>query len=125
MHFSSSVLPLTSIWKNNSYTMGHESESESRSVVSDSLRLHELYSPWNPPGQNTGEGSLSLLQGIFSTQGSNPGLSHCRQIFYQLSHQGRPTVGHSFMLNIENALIVFNIFFYLLKVHFGCIFCMQ
>ena len=125
MHFSSSVLPLTSIWKNNSYTMGHESESESRSVVSDSLRLHELYSPWNPPGQNTGMGSLSLLQAIFSTQGSNPGLSHCRQIFYQLSHQGRPTVGHSFMLNIENALIVFNIFFYLLKVHFGCIFCMQ
>ena len=81
--------------------------------------------PWNSPGQNTGVGSLFLLQGIFPTQGSNPGLSHCRQIFYQLSHQGRPTVGHSFMLNIENALIVFNIFFYLLKVHFGCIFCMQ
>ena len=74
MHFSSSVLPLTSIWKNNSYTMGHEGESESRSVVSDSLRLHELYSPWNPPGQNTGMGSLSLLYGIFLTQRSNPGI---------------------------------------------------
>ena len=43
--------------------------------------------PWNSPGQNTGVGSLSLLQGIFSIQGSNPGLSHCRQILYQLSHQ--------------------------------------
>ena len=43
----------------------HISESESRSVVSDSLRPHELYSPWNSSGQNTGVGSLSLLQGIF------------------------------------------------------------
>ena len=52
---------------------------------------HGLYSPWNSPGQNTGRGSLSLLQGIFPTQGSNPGLPHCRQIFYQLSYQGSPT----------------------------------
>ena len=51
-------------------------ESESLSVVSDSLRPHGLYSPWNPPGQNTGVGSLSFLQGIFPTQGSNPGLLH-------------------------------------------------
>ena len=36
-------------------------------------------------------GSCSLLQGIFPTQGSNPGLLHCRQIFYQLSHKGSPT----------------------------------
>ena len=42
------------------------------SVVSDSS---QLYSPWNSPGPNTGVGSLSLLQGIFPTQGSNPGLS--------------------------------------------------
>ena len=47
----------------------------------DSLRPHGLYSPWNFPGQNTGVGSLSLLRGIFPTQGSNPGLQHCRQIF--------------------------------------------
>ena len=39
------------------------------------------------PGQKTGVGSLSLLQGIFPTQGSNPGLSHCRWILYQLSHK--------------------------------------
>ena len=51
---------------------------------------HGLYSPWNSPGRNTGLGSLSLLQGIFPTQGSNPGLLHCRQILYQLSHKGSP-----------------------------------
>ena len=62
--------------------------SESCSVVSDSLRTHGLYSPWNSPGQNTGVGSLSLLQGILPTQGSNPGLLHCKWILYQLSYQG-------------------------------------
>ena len=46
------------------------------------------YSPRNSQGQNTAVGSLSLLQSIFPTQGSNPGLLHCRQILYQLSHQG-------------------------------------
>ena len=49
------------------------------------LRPHGLYSPWNSPGQNTGVGSRSLLQGMFPTQGSNPGLPHCRQMLYQLS----------------------------------------
>ena len=72
-------------------------KSESRSVVSDSLRhiVHRLYSPWNSPGQNTGVGSLSLLQGIFPTLGSNPGLLHCRGILYQLSHKGRPPYNES------------------------------
>ena len=65
-------------------------ESESRSVESDSLRPHGLYSSWNSPGQNTRVGSLSLLQGIFLTQGSKPGLPHCRQILYQLSHKRSP-----------------------------------
>ena len=46
--------------------------------------------PWNSLGQNTGVGSLSLLQGIFPTQGTNPGLPHCRWILYQLSYQGSP-----------------------------------
>ena len=54
------------------------------------LRPHGLYSPWNSSGQNTGVGSLSLLQGIFPTQGSNPGLPHHGWILYQLSHQGSP-----------------------------------
>ena len=61
-------------------------------VMSNSLGPHRLYSPWNSPGQNTGVGSLSLLQGIFPTQGSNPGLLHCRQILYQLSHKGSPRI---------------------------------
>ena len=60
--------------------------SESCSVVSDSLQLHGLYSPWNSPSRNTRVGSLCLLQGIFPTKGSKPGLLHCRQILYQLSH---------------------------------------
>ena len=67
-------------------------ESESHSVMSNSLRPHGLYSPWNSPGQNAGVGSLSLLQGIFPTQGSNPGLLHSGQILYQLSHQGIPRI---------------------------------
>ena len=65
---------------------------ESRSVMSDSLRPHGLYNPWNSPGQNTGMGSLSLFQGIFPTQRSNPDLPHCRQILYQLSYQGSPNI---------------------------------
>ena len=67
-------------------------ESESHSVVSDSLQPHGPYSPWNSPGQNTGVGSLSLLQGIFPTQGLNLGLPHCRGILYQLSHKGSPRI---------------------------------
>ena len=67
-------------------------ERESHSVVSDSLRPHGLYGPWNSPGQNTGVGSLSLLQGIFPTQGWNPGLLHCRLILYQLTHRGSPRI---------------------------------
>ena len=50
------------------------------------------YSPWNSPGQNTGVGSLSLLQVILPTQGSKPGLLHCRQILYQLNHKGSPRI---------------------------------
>ena len=72
------------------------------SVVSDSLQLHGLYSPWNSPGQNTGGGSCSRLQGIFPTQGSNPGLLHCRQILYQLRHQGSryEIVPHSVFISL-------------------------
>ena len=67
-----------------------------RSVVSDSLWPCGLYSPpgssvhGDSPGKNTGEGCYALLQGIFPTQGSNPGQPHCRLILYQLSHQGSP-----------------------------------
>ena len=65
-----------------------ENESESHSVMSNSLQPHELDSPWHSAGQNTGVGSLSLLQGIFLTQGSNRRLLHCRQIPAELP--GKP-----------------------------------
>ena len=47
-----------------------------------------LFCPWDSPGKNTAVGCHFLLQEIFSTQGLNPGLPHCRQILYCLSHQG-------------------------------------
>ena len=57
------------------------------SRVQNSLWPHGLYSSWNSPGQNTGVGSLSCLQEIFPSQGSNPGFLHCRQILNQVSHR--------------------------------------
>ena len=67
-----------------------EAHLSDRLVAPDSLQPHGLCSPWNSPGQNTGMGSLSLLQGIFPTQESNPGVLHRRQILYQLCHQENP-----------------------------------
>ena len=82
------------IWnKNLAKTVPHTFiESESGSVVSDSLWAQGLYSPWNSLGQNTGVGSLSLLQQIFLTQESDSGLPLCKWIPYQLSHKGSPRV---------------------------------
>ena len=60
--------------------------------MSDSLWPHGLYSPCKSPGQNTGVGSLSLFQGIFPTQGSNPGPPHYRWILYQPSLEGSPRI---------------------------------
>ena len=71
----------------SSFTPHKGLESESRSVVSNSLSpLLEFSKPeyWS--------GSRSLLQGIFPTQGSKPGFPHCRRIVYQLSHQGSPRI---------------------------------
>ena len=75
---SASVLPVniqdwfplgwTDLISLQSKGLSSENESESRSVMSNSFRPHGLYSPWDSPGQNTGVGSLSLLQGIFPTQ---------------------------------------------------------
>ena len=54
--------------------------------------------PWDFPGKNTGVGCHFLLQEVFPTQGLNPGLPHCRQMPYCLSHQGAlrvaPPDGH-------------------------------
>ena len=66
--------------------------SISRSVMSDSVTpwtvTHQALCPWNFPGKNTGVDCHSLLQEIFSTQESNPGLLHYSQILYWLSYQG-------------------------------------
>ena len=62
------------------------------SVVSNSLQHQGQYSPWNSPGQNTGVGSLSLLQGIFPAQGLDPGLPYRKWILYQPSHKGSPRI---------------------------------
>ena len=64
---------------------------ESRSVVSHSLRPHGLYSPWNSPSQNTGVGSLCLLQG-YSQPRNQIKVSHIADSLYQLSHKGNPRI---------------------------------
>ena len=62
--------------------------------MSDSLQPHGLPTrvlcPWDSPGKSTRVGGHALLQGIFATQGLNPGLLHCSWFLYQLSHQGSP-----------------------------------
>ena len=68
------------------------------SVMIDSFWPHGPYTPpassvhGDSPGKNTGVDSHALLQGIFPTQESNPGLQHFRQILYHLSHQGSPWI---------------------------------
>ena len=74
-----------------------KTESVSHLVVSYCLLPHglkpsRLLYPWNSPGKNTGVSSHSLLQGIFPTQELGPGLLHCRQILYHLSHHGIPSL---------------------------------
>ena len=82
-----SLIPV--FWKRAILPSRISSESESRSVMSESLWPHGLCSPWNSPGQNTRVGCLSLFP-IFPTLGSSLGLQHCRRILYQLSHQESP-----------------------------------
>ena len=80
-------------WKNILETiLKHTSKSVSCSFMSNSLGLHglepsRLLCPWNSPSKNIGMGSHFLLQGIFLTWGSNPGLPHCKQILYRMSHK--------------------------------------
>ena len=87
----------------------------SHTVMSDSLSSHGLkpsllLCPWNSPGKSTGVGSHSLLQGLVPTQGSNPGLTHCRQILYNLSHEGSPLLEilhfYSFFFKMVNLIIL-------------------
>ena len=82
--------------------------------MSDSLQPQGLYSPWKSLGQNAGVYlSLSLLQGIFPTQGSNPALLHCRRILYQLSYE-RSRLIYNSLINISSAWI-----FAFLTIFFG------
>jgi len=53
-------------------------------------------------------GSLSLLQEIFPTQGSNPGLPHCRQILYQLSYKGNPTYTLPFVKWVAGGTLLYD-----------------
>ena len=76
----------------------HIDDTKNRSSCNKCLNL---CTPWNSPGQNIVMGSLSFLQGIFLTQGLNPGLPHCRQILYQLSHQGIPIGVHINLFHIK------------------------
>ena len=68
-------------------------------IVACTMLLH----PWDFQGKSTGVGCHFILQGIFPTQGSNPGLSHCRQTLYCLSHQ-------SLLQNNTDSFIVSNMF---------------
>ena len=61
-------------------------------VIKSCPTLCDLLCAWDSRGKNTGVGCHFLLQGIFPTQGSNPGLPHFRRILYQLSHKGRPRI---------------------------------
>ena len=69
-----------------------ESDSLCCWLLKSKLLCCETIHPWNSLGQNTGVGSLSLLQGIFPTQRLNPGLPRYRQILYRLSHKGNPVL---------------------------------
>ena len=90
-------LDLDLSWYNISIPIPRSISSVSQSVVSSSLWLHglwptRLFCPWNSPDKNTGVGDHSLYQGIFLTQGSNPGLLRCMKILYHLSHQRSPSI---------------------------------
>ena len=106
-YYCQSASPGKWSFTNSSEHLCEDSESESHSVMSDSLRPHGLYSPWNSPGQNTGVGSLSLLQGIFPTQGSNPGLP--MQVHFCIEMTDRSTVPMSSQKRepVQDSAIIF------------------
>ena len=87
VQFLESPTPSLKTMALSSYSLAYEIVLRACSIMSDSLQLHRLYSPWDSSGQKTGVGSLSLFQGIFPTQRSNPGLLHCRRILHEWSHK--------------------------------------
>ena len=81
------------------------------------LQPARLLCLWNSPVKNTRVGIHSLLQGISQTQGSNPGLLHCRQIPYRLSHQGSPQIAEVHIKEIILMIPDSCIFLYLEKYY--------
>ena len=78
----------------NNLTLHLSEVKWSCSVMSNSLRPHgsSLLHPWDFPGKSTGVGCHFLLQGIFPTQGLNPGLPHCSQMLLLSEPPGKPTL---------------------------------
>ena len=72
--------------------------SESRSLMSNSLQPHGLYSPWHSPGQNTGVGSLSLLQGDLPNPGVKPRSPALQVDSLPAEPQGKPKNTGSFTI---------------------------
>ena len=91
-HLDPDILVCEVKWALGSITTNNASRGDGIPVELFQVLKDGLYSLWNFPGQNTGVGSLSLLQGIFPTQGSNPGLSHGRWILDQLRQKGSPRI---------------------------------
>ena len=106
---------------------GHSLQNELQGVNNDIksgtclFRIASCATPWaavcqaflfmNSPGKKTGAGCHSLLQGIFPTQGSSPGLPHCSQILYHLSHQGSPFRIRELIFTLQHSKIKCNIQF--------------
>ena len=111
------------------YIVGYVSFVLNCSVVSTSLRPHglkptRLHCPWDFPGQNTGVGYSVLLQGVFPTQGSNPGLLCCRQILYVWATGETPCILYIILdlSKIYNKCMYINTCIsesHLLNIHFG------
>ena len=93
------LLPPQSVWFPGADSapaeprQGHMIQSWPMCLVAQSCLTLRHPMDCSLPGKNTGGGCHSLLQGIFTIQGSNPCLPHCRQILYHLSHQGSPMGG--------------------------------
>ena len=76
------------------FTPSHAVVTQSCPILCDSMDCSPPVSSVHAdsPGKNTGVGCYAPLHGIFRTQGSNPGLLHCKWILYHLSHQGSPRI---------------------------------
>ena len=102
-------------------------QSFSRPLRAHGLWPARFFHPWDFPGKNTAMDCHSFLQGIFPTQGSNPGLPYCRQILYHLSHQGSLQEGRSTIYQISTGCCVtvlcvcLAIFFFFTAVLYGSV----